>query len=47
VFPPSEQTDLNISQVVETLMLTGSLSALAPAAAADNLVTTLEVKPID
>jgi hypothetical protein len=47
VFPPAEQADLNIEQVVETLMLTGSLSALAPAAAADNLVTTLEVKPID
>jgi hypothetical protein len=47
VFPPQEQADLNIEKVVETLMLTGSLSALAPAAAADNLVTTLEVKPID
>jgi hypothetical protein len=47
VFPPAEQADLNIPQVVETLMLTGSLSALAPAAAADLAVSTIEVKPID
>ena len=47
VFPPADQKELSIEGVVETLMLSGSLSALAPAAAADLAVSTIEVKPID
>lgn len=47
VFPPADQNELNIEAIVETLMLSGSMSALPPAAAADLAVSTIEVKPID
>jgi hypothetical protein len=47
VFSPAEQQELQIESVVETLMLSGSLSALSPADSADLAVSTIEVKPID
>jgi hypothetical protein len=47
VFPPDEQATLNVAEVVETLMLSGSMSMLSPAKVADNALSTIEVKPID
>jgi hypothetical protein len=47
VFPPDEQATLNVAEVVETLMLSGSMSMLSPAEVADNAMSTIEVKPID
>lgn len=47
VFSPDDQKELQIEEVVETLMISGSMTALSPAASVDLAVSTIEVKPID